>query len=63
VELSPDRSVSVIWRFFTRNMDAKARHRFETQMWRPPHGVEARGVWSVENETQLFKAAKAAVEG
>lgn len=63
VASTPDRSVALIWHFFTRNMDAKSRHKFETTVWRPPPGQVGKGVWSADNETRLFAAAKAAVEG
>ncbi len=44
-------------------MDAKGLHQFETKVWQPPPGQVAKGVWSAENETALFRAAKAATEG
>lgn len=50
-----------MWHMMTRNAEAKDVDRFRQQLWMPPKGEapDPRSPWSPENETKMFKAAKA----
>lgn len=57
-----DRLISFIYWWCTHNMDEKQLHKFDARLWIPPPGKEARGPWSAENETALFKKARELTE-
>jgi hypothetical protein len=46
----------------TDGADPNAVRKLELQLWIPPKGIEAEGVWSAENEMGAFRALKASLE-
>lgn len=50
---------SIIWWWATRNADEKGKGKLERELWRPPKGEKAQGVWSAESETAALAAFKA----
>lgn len=51
--LSIRRFCSLVWWFITRNAESEADiEKVREQIWLPPKGEKAEGVWSAEAETE-----------
>lgn len=64
-ELPIDRMLNLIYYWATRNaQDEQALAKFDRKLWLPPKGIEPpkESPWSAENETNAFKALKAALQ-
>lgn len=62
-DMSLGRLGNFVWWWLTRNADHEDYDRIRRNLWRPPPGQVGQGPWSADEETQMMKAAKAALQG